>query len=118
VDGIQCVGYDFFNLPFVEPQGTNHSFNFLYISLLVKINNQIITTLQFIIRIMLIRGAFGNLNRERMTPMISKKQRQSSPRRNVNPNYRAMMRTSTKVMPPVVLQDMLGLSGRRKMMAR
>jgi hypothetical protein len=50
--------------------------------------------------------------------MTSKKQRQSSRRRNVSPNYRAMMRTNTKVMPPAVLQDMLGLSGRRKMMAR
>jgi hypothetical protein len=50
--------------------------------------------------------------------MISKKQRQSSRRRNVSPDYQRLMRTNTRIMPPVVLQDMLGLSGRRKMMAR
>ena len=50
--------------------------------------------------------------------MISKKQRQSSRRRNVSPDYRRMMRTNTRTMPAAVLQDMLGLTGRRKMMAR
>lgn len=50
--------------------------------------------------------------------MISKKQRQSSRRRNVSPDYRRMMRTSVKTMPPAVLQSLFGLTGRRKMMAR
>lgn len=56
MDSVQYAVNDFFNLPFVKPQGTNHPLDFLHKSLLIKINNQFITTLQFIIRIMLIRG--------------------------------------------------------------
>ncbi|MDU4960166.1 MAG: hypothetical protein E6X17_05845 [Sporomusaceae bacterium] len=50
--------------------------------------------------------------------MISKKQRQSSRRRNVSPDYRRMMRTNTRTLPPTVLQSLFDLTGRRKMMAR